>query len=344
MQHWPWYLLIDECFIRMDGVRGNLRNRGEKVRQRILQWTGIPCGIGFGKTKTLAKLANYIAKTADRKKGSYPEHIGRVCNLEALSETELDEVYRATDLQEVWGIGRRIGAQLKEAGLSTVLDVVNMDATLARKRWSVVLERTVRELQGQPCIEFEDTPASKKEIACTRSFGSTISELGGLSEAVSAFVVRACEKLRRQDSRAGQVLVFIHTSAFRQQDRQYSRSITIPLRRPTADTALIAQSALKALRAIYKPGFNYAKAGVILLDLEDGDHEQQELLLDDEPEDRSELMSAIDRLNDRYGKGVVSLASVGTTHTAQPGSWVAKQDLRTPQYTTKWSDMPTARA
>lgn len=292
----------------------------------------------------MAKLANYIAKTADRKPGSYPAHLGRVCNLEALSLEERNDVLAATDLGEVWGIGRRIGVQLKEAGLSSVLDVVRMDPAVARGRWSVVLERTVRELQGQSCIAFEDTPPSKKEIACTRSFGNTITELDGLNQAVSAFVVRACEKLRRQGSRAGQVLVFIHTSAFRQQDRQYSRSITVPFRRPTADTALITSSALQGLRSIFKPGYNYAKAGVMLLDLQNGPQEQHELQLDQAPEDRSELMSTIDRLNDRYGKGVVSLASVGTKQTAKPGSWVARQDLKTPEYTTRWSDMPTARA
>lgn len=335
---------IDESFIDLDGVRGDLADRSHRLRERVFQWTGIPCGIGIGETKTLAKLANFIAKTSERKPGSYPTRLARVCNLGILTAVEREELFAATELGEVWGIGRRIGAQLNEAGLKTVLDVARMDPTVARGRWSVVLERTVRELQGQRCIAFEDSPASKKEIACTRSFGTPITELEGLSRAVSAFVARACEKLRRQASRAAQVLVFAHTSPFRKQDKQYSRSITLPLRRPTADTGLVTASALQGLQSIFREGYNYAKAGVMLLELSDQAQEQQELDLDGEPEDRSQLMTAVDRLNDRYGKGVVTMASSGTKKKAEPAAWIPRADLRTPEYTTRWSDLPTARA
>lgn len=336
---------IDESFIDLEGVRGDLVERSHRLRERIVQWTGIPCGIGIGETKTLAKLANHIAKTSDRKPGSYPADLARVCNLGALSSPQREELFAATELGEVWGIGRRIEAQLNEAGLRTVLDVVRMDPTVARGRWSVVLERTVRELQGQCCIAFEDSPASKKEIACTRSFGAPITELEGLSRAVSAFAARACEKLRRQASRAAQVLVFAHTSPFRKQDRQYSRSITVPLRRPTADTGLVTASVLLGLRSIFREGYNYAKAGVMLLELTNEAQEQQELDLNGEPDDRSQLMAAVDRLNDRYGKGVVSMASAGAKKKkAEPAAWIPRADLRTPEYTTRWSDLPTARA
>ena len=206
----------------------------------------------------------------------------------------------------------------------------------------IVVERTVRELQGQSCIALEDVPSAKKEIACTRSFGNAVTSLEGLIEAVSEFAGRAAEKLRRQDGHAGQVLTFIHTSPFRRQDKQYSRSITVPLRRPTADTTAIVGSAIRGLRAIYKPDYNYAKAGVMLLDLQDRGIEQAELALDDSVTDRSRLMGTVDALNDRYGRSTVGVASAGV-HGARR-TWVMKQELRTPCYTTAWSDMPVARA
>ena len=213
---------IDESFIGLAGVRGDLTARAHRMRERILQWIGIPTGIGIGTTKTLAKLANHVAKSADRKPGSYPAEFARVCNLAALPAADLDAVLAATDLGDIWGIGRRIGAQLQAEGLRTALDVARMDPATVRRRWSIVLERTVRELQGQPCIEFEEVAAAKKEIACTRSFGQPVTALVDLVEAVSEFAGRAAEKLRKQDGRAGQVLVFIHTSPFRANDKQFS--------------------------------------------------------------------------------------------------------------------------
>lgn len=333
---------IDESFIGLAGVRGDLVKRAGGVRERILQWIGVPCGIGIGQTKTLAKLANHISKSADRKPGSYPAELARVCNLAALPASDLDAVLQATDLGEIWGIGRRIAAQLREVGVLTALDVARMDPVVARRRWSVVLERTVREMQGQACIAFEDSPAPKKEIACTRSFGAAITELDDLVEAVTEFASRACEKLRKQNGQAGQVLVFIHTSAFRVDDKQYSKSITVPLRRPTADSGLIASSAVRALRAIYRPGFRFAKAGVMLLDLQDASVEQHELDLDEPSDDRSRLMGAMDAINDRYGRGALTLASAGTAGPTR--KWTMRQDLRTPDYTTRWTDLPCARA
>jgi len=333
---------IDESFVGMHGMRGDLVARGHAVRERMLQWIGIPVGIGIGPTKTLAKLANHIAKTADRKPGSYPAGLARVCHLGALPASDFDAVLAATDLGEVWGIGQRIAAQLRAEGLSTALDVARMDAAMAHRRWSVTFSRTVCEMQGQPCIALEEAPAPKKEIACTRSFGQPVTELRGLIEAVSEFASRAAEKLRRQEGRAGQVLVFIHTSAFRHGERQYSRSITVPMRRPTADSGLLVATAVRALQAIYRPGYKFAKAGVMLLDLQEGSLEQHELDLDESASDRSGLMGTIDRINDRFGRSTVALASAGVARCER--GWTMRQELRTPDYTTRWTDLPRARA
>lgn len=332
---------IDESFIDMAGVKGDLTARAQRVRERVLQWTGIPTGIGIAPTKTLAKLANHIAKSADRKAGSYPAELARVCNLASLPAADLDAVLQATDVSEVWGVGRRIAEQLNEGGVHTVLDLMRLDPATVRRRWSVVLERTVRELQGQQCITLEDQPAPKKEIAFTRSFGGAVTELADLIAAVTRFASGAAVKLRAQGSKAGQLQVFAHTSAFRPGPK-YSRSLILPLRRPTDDTVALVNAAVRGIEAIYRPGFNFAKAGVMLLDLQDGNLEQGELDLEPEAPARGDLMDALDRLNDRYGRGTVVLASAGMRGPQR--DFEMKQNLLTPQYTTCWEDLPVAKA
>ena len=330
----------------MDGVRGDLVERSHKIRSRILQWVGIPCGVGIGSTKTLAKLANHIAKTAERKPGVYPDHLAQVCNLAALSPAELQAVFEATEVGEVWGIGRRISKQLTDGGIRTVQDLVRMDPATIRRGWSVVLEKTVRELQGMQCIGLDDAPLPKKEIACTRSFGRPVLELSGLIEAITEFSSRAAEKVRKQKSMACEVMVFIRTSPFRK-DPQYSRSVVVPLRRPSADTGAIVQAAVMGLQAIFRPGYLYAKAGVMLLDLQPDSVLQGELNLEDgdtneESADKSRLMTALDTINHRFGKGTMKMASAGLDGHRR--IWSMKQEQRTPAYTTNWDDIPVARA
>ncbi|RYF43645.1 MAG: Y-family DNA polymerase, partial [Comamonadaceae bacterium] len=153
---------IDESFVGLHGMRGDLTKRSRAIRERIDRWVGIPCGVGIAPTMTLAKLANHIAKTAERKPGSYPSELAQVCNLTALPAQDFEDVLAATLVEEVWGVGRKIGAQLHEGGIHTVLDLVRMDPATVRRRWSVVLERTVRELQGMQCMQLDDAPDPKK--------------------------------------------------------------------------------------------------------------------------------------------------------------------------------------
>lgn len=334
---------IDESFIGLDGVRGDLKARALAVRERIHRWVGIPCCVGIGPTKTLAKFANHVAKQAERKPGSYSAEHARVCDLSTLTPAERDALLAATEVGELWGVGRRIGAQLLEGGIRTALDLARLDPATVKRGWSVVLERTVRELQGTPCISLEDAPEPKKQIACTRSFGRAVEAFEPLAEAVSEFASRAAEKLRKQSSHASEVLVFIRTSPFRK-DPQYSRSMIVPMRKPTDDTSAIVGAALMGLRAIYQPGFRLAKAGVMLLDIQPASREQFELDLGEPvPErDRSRLMKAMDSVNGRWGKGTVKVGS-GRVGDA-PRDWGMKQDRKTPGYTTEWSEMPTAKA
>lgn len=333
---------IDESFVDLMGLRGDLVDRSRRLRDRILVWTGLPTSIGIGPTKTLAKLANHIAKTAERKPGSYPIQLGQVCHLGSMSSRELGAILAATEAGEVWGVGPRISRQLADEGVRTVLDLVHLDPATVRRRWSVTLERTVRELQGTPCIDLEDSPAPKKEIACTRSFGRPVTDLWELEEAVSTFASRAAEKLRRQDGAAVQVITFIRTSPFRD-DKQYSRSVMVPLRRPSADTGEIVQAALMGLRQIYRSGYKLAKAGVMLADLCDADQVHPELDLgESSSQDRGKLMGAVDLLNRRYGRGAVVMGSSGTGDL--PRNWAMKQERRTPRYTTRIAEIPVGKS
>lgn len=383
---------IDESFVDLSGIRGDMIRRSRIIRQRVLQWTGIPTCIGIAPTKTLAKLANHIAKTAERKPGIYPAHLdghgpdgslAQICHLGVLSEAQRQMLFERTEVTEVWGVGPRIGKQLKEAGVSTVWDLFKLDPVTVARRWSVVLERTVRELQGTPCVGLEHEPPAKQQIACTRSFGHAVTQRGELEQALTEFTSRAAEKLRRQKQQASQILTFIRTSPFRQQDEQYSRSMVWPLVRPTQDTAVLVQAALASLQAIFRPGIHYAKAGVMLMDLVPEGFVQGELDWDapvttrmspsptfaatssasiscspivrtglhtGEPKDRSRMMgAAMDHLNDRYGRGTVKLASGGTEHShlgnqgAPASGRKMKQERRTPGYTTHWQELAVVK-
>jgi DNA polymerase V len=221
---------------------------------------------------------------------------------------------------------------------------------MVKSRWSVVLERTLRELQGTPCIDLDHAPAPRKEIACTRSFGHPVTALADLNQAVTEFASRAAEKVRKQQSLTSQVMVFIRTSPFRK-DAQYSQSVIVPLVRPSADTAVIVHAALVGLKSIYQPGFQLAKAGVMLLDLQSDSVVQGELDLQSDTAtdhrqseyiDKTQLMSAMDGLNRRYGRGTLKMASAGLAGDKR--IWSMKQQRRTPGYTTCLADMPVARA
>lgn len=329
---------IDESFIDLSGIPGDLVRRARTIRRRIHQWIGIPTCIGIGPTKTLAKLANAIAKSAERKPGSYPAHHAQICHLGACSPQELQALLQATEVGDVWGVGRKIGAQLRAQGVHTALDLQRMSPAAAKAGWSVVLEKTVRELNGVPCIEFEDEPPAKQQIACTRSFGQPITELHDLQEAITEFACRAAEKLRKQRSHTGQIMAFIRTSPFREKDPQYSRSASIPLPSPTSDSAHITQAANAILKHIYRPGFKYAKAGVMLMDLQPAMRQQLTLDLDEDmPENRIRLMQAMDEVNQRFGRGTLHLASAGTA--GRHRAWSMKQERLSSGFTTDWEGL-----
>lgn len=336
---------IDESFIgNLDGIP-DLTRRAWAICTRIDRWIGIPTCIGLAPTKTLAKLCNHVAKDAERKPGNYPKELARVCNWIELTREQQIDLLRRTPAGNVWGIGRRIAAKLAEQGILTALDVARMPTVKARDEWNVLLERTVRELQGISCISLEQAPAPKQQITCTRSFGHPITTLPPLIEALSEFASRAAEKLRYGNQRAGAVQVFVHTSPFRPGPR-FNKSATIQLHPPTSDTTLLVNAVVAGLRRIYEPGFLLAKAGVMLLDLCSATTQLQSDLLFEAPctkRDHNQLMEVVDRINARYGKSTVHVASTG--HTQKDGAgWRMRQERRTPRYTTHQGEIPIARA
>jgi len=341
---------IDECFLDFEGVPGDLGRIGHAMRAQVLQWTGLPTSVGFGPTKTLAKLANHVAKMAERKPGSYGAGFAQVCHLGDVSPDQLRQVFAATDVGDVWGVGRRTSARLDEAGVHSVLELVDADSATLRRQFSVVLEKTVHELRGVPCLDVDHEPAPQQQMMCSRSFGSAVTALPELVEVVSQFASRVAEKARQQEAAAGAVHVFITTSPFRRHDRQHSPSLTVPLVRPSADTRVIVSTAVGAVQAMFRTGFNYAKAGVMLVDLRPQGLQQGELDLfgaGDEAAATSgtgaaRLMSAVDTLNRRFGRGAVTIASA--QHQRRNVQHPGRQQRRTPRYTTRLDEIVEARA
>lgn len=325
---------IDECFVDLSGmqrVAGSLTVYGQMMRERVLRWIGIPTCVGIAPSKTLAKMANRIAK----------KNVGRpwagVCDLTALPERDRDELLGLVEVGEVWGVGRRLRERLVAAGIATALDLKRASPSFIRSTVSVVLERTVHELNGIACYGFEAEAQPQKQLICSRSFGHPVLTQEDLSIAVRDFAATAAERLRRQGLKAGQVHVFIQTSAFRKKDKQYSAAVVVPLAVPVGDTLRLVEAALAGLAKLYKPGFRYAKAGVMLLDLTDRAVEQADLFTGPAPR-RERLMAALDAVNDRFGRGTLRVGNV-EGHQA----WHMSQNAKTPSYTTEWEGLPTAR-
>ena len=320
---------IDECFLGLDGFAADgLAAMGQRIRQQVRQWVGIPVCVGIASTKTLTKLANHCAKKnlagADG-----------VCDFGQLSADELTALFNRIEVNEVWGVGRRLTEKLAGMGITTVRALRDADPMLIRREASVVLERTVRELRGVSCLALEDVAPNKQQIMSSRSFGETVTARIDLEQAVSTYIARAAEKLRRQRSLANAVQVHIRTNPFSERQPQYQRGITVPLTQATSDTMRLTRAALWGLKRIYRPGFAYQKAGVMLMDLHSEDQVQGVLFAAAAPA-RPALMDVIDRANARWGGGTLKLAAEGVKKP-----WQMKRERVTPSYTTRWDELPS---
>jgi DNA polymerase V len=324
---------IDECFLGLEGFESfNLADYGREIRQRVKQYTGIPVSIGIASTKTLAKLANHVAK---KREG----HAG-VCDFGALSRPALDALLDSIAVGEIWGVGRRLAHRLETMDITTVRQLKAADARWLRQQFSVTLERTVAELNGTPCIELEEEGPNKHQIISSRSFGKPVETLQDLGEAVSTYTARAAEKLRAQESVAASIGVTIQTNPFKPGEPQYQPWQVVPLANPTDDTRPLVQAALRGLKRIYRAGFRYKKAGVVLMGLQ-ARHSRPRTLFDDPAaEAKSErLMRVMDSLNARMGQDTVKLAAAGIEK-----SWRMRRGMKSPHYTTDWAELPEVRA
>ncbi|WP_458525664.1 Y-family DNA polymerase [Onishia taeanensis] len=325
---------IDEMFVRFDGFDdATTLALSQTLYRNVRQFTGIPVCVGVAPTRTLAKLANRAAKKR-------PEY-GGVCVL-AGDDDETRRLLEQTALGDVWGVGRRLVERLALQGIETAWDLCRTDPKAIRRRFSVTLERTARELRGTPCIEMNDADEPRQRIMTSRSFGRLTGELNELQEAVRQHAQRGAEKLRAQQSQARAVLVFLKTNRHRPDLAQYAPSIVMELPEPTDDSRPILAAAQQALEAIYRPGYRFMKAGVMLLDLVDAHREQLSLL--DSPDhaadrERSErLMSTLDELNQKMGRGTVRLGV-----PRQNAAWQLRCAHRTPRWTTQWGELMRAR-
>jgi DNA polymerase V len=323
---------IDESFLDLTSFQSrDLITYGQQMRKRILRWTGLPVCVGIGSTKTLAKLANHCAKKRSK--------FNSVCNFNTMNDIELNQILSEIAVGEVWGVGRKLAPKLNALGIHTVLDLKQADPEQLRQQFSVVMEKTIRELNGTVCIEMEEIAPSKKQILSSRSFGRPVPDYQSLAESITLYMSRAAEKLRKQQSFAGSVYVYIRTSPFREQDPFYGNGMTIPISSPTNDTMQLVNVALWILKRLYKPNYNYAKAGVMLSELVPAQGVQTDLFSQVQVSPKSsKLMLAMDAINKKMGKESIKLASEGFTRP-----WKMKQENKSPSYTTKWDELVKTR-
>ncbi|SLW63112.1 Y-family DNA polymerase [Klebsiella pneumoniae] len=322
---------IDEAFCDLTGVRNCrvLEEFGRELKDTVYRNTRLPVGVGIAQTKTLAKLANHAAKTW--------KATGGVVDLSNVERQR--KLMALLPVDEVWGVGRRISKKLEAMGIKTVLQLADTDIRFIRKHFNVVLERTVRELRGEPCLGLEEFAPIKQEIVCSRSFGQRISTYEEMRQAICLYASRAAEKLRGEHQYCRFISAFVKTSPFALNEPYYGNSISVKLLTPTQDSRDIITAATKCLDAIWRDGHRYQKAGVMLGDFYSQGVAQLNLFDDNAPRQNSEkLMEVLDHLNAKDGRGTLYFAGQGIQ-----SAWQMKREMLSPRYTTRFSDLPVVR-
>jgi DNA polymerase V len=314
---------IDEMFLNLEGFNQDLKQYGQQMKNHLWQDVRMPVCVGMAPTKTLSKLANHAAKKIPQTNG--------VCVLDEPKKWQW--LQKRLPVNKVWGIGSRLSKKLMAQGINTIADLAAADPYLLGQQFSINMERTIRELNGESCMALDDAPPPKKQIYCTRSFGEKVYSLSELQQAACLYAGRAAEKLRSQDSLAVALHIFINTS--RHSDQYYSNSTVVRLLYPTNDNRQISQAVSSAIKKLYRPGYAYAKAGVGVIDLQPRTHKQNDLFTPGQNLQSEMLMKCIDGINNRYGRQTAHLASQGIS-----GKWHMKQQLKSPAYTTQWADIP----
>ncbi|QBR30820.1 MULTISPECIES: translesion error-prone DNA polymerase V subunit UmuC [Pseudomonas] len=311
---------IDEAFVDLTGIN-DVDGLGRKIRRQVLRCTGIPVGVGIAHTKTLAKLANHTAKRLQAQTGG----VVNICD-----PVKRDWVLRNTDVAEVWGVGRRMKLHLDGMGIKTAMDLVKADAWMLRKNFSVVIEKTARELAGIACLELDEPDPPKQEICCSRMFGKRLTELAPIKEAVATYVMRASEKLRAQNSLCKKIRVSIRTGMFNPDEATYANGVLIELPYPTDDVRLLTNAAVNAVERVFRPGFKYSKAEVMLVNLCQLGEFTEDLFATTQSAEATKLMTVLDKINERWGRGTLRSAGVPINP-----DWAMRREMMSQSYTTK---------
>ncbi len=321
---------IDEAFLDLSDMSSikPLLELGQQIKGTIRQWVGIDVCVGIAPTKTLAKLANHAAK-------KYPK-TGGVVDLTCKERQQ--RLLKITPVGDIWGVGRRISKHLELQGITTAWELANQPHAEIRKRFSIVLERTVRELKGESCLVLEEIAPTKQQIMCSRSFGTKVTHVEQMREAIAQYIARACEKLRQENQQAKVLTVYIQTSPFKIGAEGYSNSATGELVIPSSDTRDFAELAMRLLKRIWRDGYSYNKGGVMLSGFY-GINTYQPGLFDEayKRPNSDKLMATLDAVNSSK-LGHVFLARQGMSHTWQ---WQMKREYLSPAYTTRWEDLVT---
>lgn len=320
---------IDEAFLKFVGFElYDLNTIGLDMKHRVTKGTGIPISIGFAPSKALAKVANRIAK-------KFPERTNSVYVMD--SEEKRIKALKWLPIEDVWGIGRRHAKRLKALNIHNAHQFTQLSDDWVRKHMTVVGLRLKHDLEGKPSMDLE-APSNKKMIATTRSFNGMVTDYGKIRERVSTYAVSCAEKLRRQQSHCNMLMVFVHTNGFRKDLPQYGRNIVVKTQYPTNSSIDLVRYAVAGLEAIFKEGYHYKKAGVIVMGLTPDSQKQYTLFTEENPKHQP-LMSVVDRLNKAYGNNKVKFGSQSLGR-----QWQMKQERLSPRYSTNIDEVIEIKA
>jgi DNA polymerase V len=316
---------IDEAFCDLTGMTVSLEPLGRQIRAKVQRYTGIPVGVGIAGTKTLAKLANHAAKRWQRQTGGV---------VDITDPERRDKLLMACEVGDVWGIGRRMTEHLTGMNIKTAWDLAQADPWTLRKQFSVLVEKTARELRGAPCLELEEAAPPKQEICCSRMFGKRLTTIEPIREAVATYAARACEKLRAQGSLCKKVRVSIRTGMFNPDEPKFARGMICELPYPTDDTRIITKAAMAGLDEVFRVGFKFSKAEVLLVDLRQRGEFTDDMFAQVQPETSERVMGVMDKINAKWGRGTLRPGGV----PAAP-DWGMRRELKSPSFTTRLDEL-----
>ncbi|WP_200933666.1 Y-family DNA polymerase [Arthrobacter sp. Leaf141] len=327
---WLEVYSIDEAFLGVKGEPTHLRTLGREIKDAVRAHIGVPVCVGIAPTKTLAKLANKWAK-------NNPGFAG-VCHWESVPTAERQRLMRSLPVIEIWGVATRLTRRLNALGIHSIHDLAAANPVMIRDRFSVVMMRTVLELQGSPCIPMEEERIGKEKLIFSRSFATPITTAAGVRQVMSVYGQQAAARLAKHDQQAKVLTAFAGTSHFNPHDTSYP-AVCVPLPMPTADPVLLTRAAHALLPRIVD-GIRYARAGIMVTDLRPSGN-QSPLSLFENPHEERHIGTLLENVTKRYGRGSIGLGHGGIR---QGLNWTMKRDMLSPRYTTHWDELPLAKA